>query len=129
MKRLALIVAALALPLGGCDTLSNVAASSAGLPASPAAVCDRSQWDENAGIGVETAYKAWRIAVEAALDANWIKGAFALRIAELDNKAYAFTLATQKAYDACNAASYLAASRSAIAALKDGIAALRTKGQ
>lgn len=127
MKRLALIFAALSLPLAACDTVAGVAAGTAGLPASPVEVCDRSQLDENAGIAVETAYKAWRIALELGVDTGLVKGALATKLAALDRTAYGLTLATQNAYKACNAAGYVSAARDANAAVQAAITALRNR--
>lgn len=128
MKRQLLIAAAFfALPLAACDTLSNVAAGGAGLPSSPVEVCDASQLDENVGIAVETAYKAWRIALELGVDTGLVKGALAAKLAALDNTAYGLTVATQSAYKACNAAGYATAATQANAAITQAIAALRNR--
>jgi hypothetical protein len=130
MRKLILAVVALfALPLAACDTLLSTAAPVAGVPSSPVVVADKTVLDEKVGIAVETAYKAWRVAVELGIDAGFVKGAFATKLAAIDNRAYTATLAVQAAYKAGNSAGYIAAAREANAAIRLGVEALRTKGQ
>lgn len=117
MKRLALIIAA-ALALPACATLTAAPPS---IPTAPAVVANRTVLDEKAGIAVETAYKAWRVAIELATDAGMITGAKATRVAEIDTRAYGATLAVQAAYRAGNAAGYIAAAREANAAIRLGL--------
>lgn len=107
MKRL--IIAA-ALAVAGCTTL----------PTAPSYVAEQTVLDERGAIAVELAYKAARMAVEAATDAGAIRGETAARFAELDNQAYGAVRAARSAYRAGNAASYEAAlteARGAVAQL------------
>lgn len=121
MKR-AILVAMASLSMVACTTVPTHVV---GVPTSPVVVADKTILDEKVGIAVETAYKAFRLAVELAVDSGVLKGDKAAKIAAIDNRAYAFTLATQRAYNAGNSASYISASTEALAAIKDGIAAMK----
>jgi hypothetical protein len=104
MKRM--ILAALApLALCGCAGLSALTS----LPAAPVAVANETTLDEQGALAVELAYKAARLAMETGVDAGAIRGETAVRVAELDNTAYAAVLAARRAYRAGNATSYGAA--------------------
>lgn len=127
MRSLILIAAAsLAFALPACS-VADTAAAVAGLPSSPAAVCDRSTMDEQAGTAVELGYKLFRTGVELATDLGSIKGQRAVYFANLDNQLFAGTQAVQQAYAACNAASYKAALDHANSLLKTAQAALAAK--
>lgn len=119
MNRFAAILgAALALVACAVPPVSN-------LPAAPVVVANSTILDEKVGIAVETAYKAFRVALELGVDAGQIRGERATRLAAIDRRAYAATLATQAAYRSTNSTSYVAASREAIAAITLGIAVLK----
>jgi hypothetical protein len=104
--------------------IGAAAADAAGVPA-PATVADGTKLDEGAAIMAEVAYKGWRIAVEAGIDAGWVKGSLATRLAAYDNAAYSATLAVQAAYRSGNAASYAAAVKEAHAAYDAAMVALK----
>lgn len=116
-----ILLALSALSLCSCNTLSALSQ----LPASPAAVCDRTLLDEQAGTGVELGYKAWRVGMELAVDSGKLHGAAATKIAAIDNQLFAGTVAVQTAYKACNAASYKQAISSAQATLVAATKALK----
>jgi hypothetical protein len=134
MRKLFLLAVALALTSCGTSidqptpstgvAIGAAAADAVGVPA-PGTYADKVKLDENAGIVVETAYKAWRIALEAGIDAGWVRGPLATRLADYDRKAYAATLATQAAYRSGNAASYTAAAKEANAAIDAAIIAFK----
>lgn len=107
--------------LTGCAAVSALSS----LPASPAAVCDRTLLDEQAGTGVELGYKAWRVGMELAVDSGKLHGAAATKIAKIDNQLYAGTVAVQTAYSTCNAASYRQAISKAQATLVAATNALK----
>lgn len=113
MKRLIL---AAGLALAGCN------GGIASIPTAPAEVADRTILDEKALTGIELAYKASRLAVEAGVDLGVIKGATASRFAVLDSKAYDAVTLARKAYGAGNARSYEAAVTEAQSAVADLLA-------
>lgn len=129
MRKLILIAAALAFALPACSAagIADAGAAVVGLPASPAAVCDRSTLDEQAGTAVELGYKLFRTGTELGVDLGVIKGQRATYFANLDNQIFTGTQAVQQAYAACNAASYKAAIANANALLKTAQAALAAK--
>lgn len=120
MKRIILAVTA-ALALSGC-ALAGLPTNL--LPTAPAAVADRTILDEKAAVAVELTYKAWRTAAEAATDAGWVKGAQAVKVADLDRRAYDAVKAVRAAYNAGNAANYKAAFVNAQKVLASASAAL-----
>ena len=131
IKRLLFPLVALALAACTPATVADrvvtggaVAADVAGVTP-PAVYADKTILDEKAGIGVELAYKAWRTAVEIAVDTGFLKGAKAAHVAELDKRAYAATLAVQAAYRAGNADRYATAVGEAKASIEAGIAAMK----
>lgn len=111
MKRL--IALALISALSACGSISTI-------PPAPASVADQTTLDEQGALAAELAYKAARVAIETGVDAGFIRGAAAARIAALDAKAYAALGVVRRAYEAGNAASYataLTSARSAVAEL------------
>lgn len=112
-----ILLAALALALPGCETLGSI-------PASPAAVANATSLDETAARSAEVGYKAFRLALELAVDLGKVKGAKATQMAELDNRLYAAVQAVRAAYRGGNAASYSAAAKEATIALERAQAAL-----
>ena len=100
MKRLIALALLCALP--ACRTVNTI-------PPPPAAVADQTVLDEQGALAAELAYKAARVAIETGVDAGFIRGTAAARIAVLDAKAYAALRIVRRAYEAGNAASYTAA--------------------
>lgn len=98
----------LALSLSGCGALPMLLGS---VPPAPVAVADRTVLDEQALTGLELAYKAGRIAVELAVDAGFIRGEVALKVARLDEAAFKALGVARTAYRAGNAESYNVALR------------------
>ncbi len=130
MRSFILIAAAAAsLALAGCGAMTNAAAGAVGLPASPAAVCDRTGWDESGGQLVELGYRLFRTGGEALVDAGKIKGARATQVRALDMKLFDATVLVQTAYKTCNAADYAVAIVYAKSLLKQGDAVLSKKGE
>lgn len=95
----------------------GLAAASLSLPACsgvlepPASVADKTKLDEQAAIGVNLAYKAFRLSVETGVAAGFIKpgSELALKIADADNRAYSAVVAVDAAYRAGNSADYTSA--------------------
>jgi hypothetical protein len=116
------LAALLPLALTACAGLSlpNV-------PTSPGAVAETTVLDEQGALGVELAYKAFRTALEVAVDAGVLKGANATKAAALDNRAYAAVGAARAAYRAGNAASYSQAVTEARNAITAALAAIGSK--
>lgn len=112
------VVLALCLALGACNGVGALT----GLPPSPVAAADRTVLDEQAITAVELAYKAARIAVETSVDAGFIKGAAATKVAALDDKAYAAVRVARGFYAAGNATGYFSAIGQAKAAVADLLA-------
>lgn len=108
------MAAALALSVAGCAGQGGI-----NVPAAPIDVADKTTLDETGARGVELAYKAFRSAMEIAVDYGVITGAAATRVADLDQRAYALTRAARAAYLAGNARSY----QDAVDAALEGIAA------
>jgi len=93
----------------------------------PAQVANATVLDEQAALGVELAYKAFRTALEVAVDAGVLRGAAASKAADLDTRAYLATLAVRGAYRAGNAANYAEAVTDARAAITAALAAIGSK--
>lgn len=110
------LVIASALALSACTTIPA--------PPPPATIADTTTLDETGAIGVEVAYKAFRTAMELAVDAGMLKGATALRVRDLDNRAYALVSAARAAYRAGNAATYSAAVDEALSVITSATAAI-----
>lgn len=111
------LILAAALALSACTTLPTV-------PPAPVVVADKTTLDESGALGVEVAYKAFRTAMEMAVDAGLLKGAAAERVKGLDNRAYALVGAARAAYRAGNALSYRQAVDEALAAITSATAAI-----
>lgn len=118
MRKLLFAAALLPLALAGCATLPSV-------PTSPGAVAETTVLDEQGALGVELAYKAFRTALEVAVDAGVLRGANATKAATLDNRAYAAVQAARAAYRAGNASSYTQAVSDARAAIAAALAAVK----
>lgn len=116
MRKFYLALALAYAPLAaGCSTI----------PTAPVDLADQTVLDEQAGAGVELAYKAFRTALELAVDAGVLKGDAATKAAALDNRAYGAVLVVRKAYAAGNATDYYAATTTARAAITDALAAIK----
>lgn len=121
MRKLFLAAAALSLSLTGCAGLGTLAS----VPTSPGQVADQTVLDEQAALGVELAYKAFRTALEVAVDAGLLRGQRAAQAATLDNRAYEAVQAARAAYRSGNAASYAQAVTNARAAIDAALAAVK----
>lgn len=121
MKRI-ILAAALALSLPGCA--GNIGIPS--IPAAPVEVADKTKLDENGARGAEFSYRAFRTALELAVDYGVLKGPAAAKAAKLDNDAYSLVLAARAAYRAGNARNYKEAVDAALAAV--GAATKAVKG-
>lgn len=123
MKKIILAVALLAAPvtLTGC----------ASFLASPASVANQTKLDEQAAIGVNLAYKSFRLAVETAVEANIVVpgSPLALKIADLDNRAFSAVQAVDAAYKAGNSNDYATAVARAYVAIDAAVAALKGRSQ
>ena len=120
MKRF--LIAFAALSLIGCTTTAGT-----GVIPTPVEYANRTALDEQAAVGVENAYKAFRMALELGVDTGVIKGERAVRAAKADQTAYTALLVLREAYKTANSADFLAAARSANIAIEQGIAAVRSK--
>lgn len=116
----ALLLLPLAAALAGCGLLTLPT----GVPPVPAAVANTTVLDEQAALGVELAYKAERIALETAVDAERLTGARATQAAALDDKAFAAVKIARRAYLAGNATDYVTAIAQARLAVADTLALL-----
>lgn len=119
MKKILLAFAALSLvPLGACETIST-----------PSEISDTTKLDEQGAIGVNLAYKAFRLSVETGVEAGLIKpgSELAIKIADADNKAFAAVQAVDAAYRAGNSQSYADAVARANAAIAAAVAIVRSK--
>ena len=133
MKRLGFIVALASLALAACTpaTIAGAVLSSAASGADavgvapPVSYANHTTVDEKAGIAIEVAYNAWWRALELAIDVGYVKPVNAARVAAIDNKAYAATVAAQHAYLAGNSASFKAAEAEAKAAIREGLALVK----
>ena len=114
MKRL--IALCLPLALMACGGVGETINS---LSASPAAVADSTTLDEQGALAAELAYKAARVAIETGVDAGFIKGATAAKVAKLDQRAFTALGVVRKAYAAGNATSYASALTAARSAISD----------
>lgn len=119
MRRIILLVCAL--------SLCACATTSATIPTAPSAAAQLTKVDEQAVTGAELAYKTWRIAVEAGVNAGFIKGATAAKVAQLDNQLYSALQAIEQAYAAANSNSLAAALVNFNGALAAGYSAIGGK--
>jgi hypothetical protein len=117
-----ILIAFAALSLIGC----NAAAGPVTVP-TPVEYANRTAVDEQAAVGVENAYKAFRMALELGVDTGVIKGERAVTAAKADQTAYNALLVLRHAYKTANSEDFLAAARSANIAIEQGIAAVRSK--
>lgn len=101
MKR-ALIIAAAALSLCSCSTLSLP-------PASPQEVASQTKADEMLLMGAEISYKAARSLAEASADAGLIDASVAAQIKAIDGQVFEGLGKARSAYQAGNATDYRAA--------------------
>lgn len=119
MKRIALLLAAFALPLSACAVPSAVAGG-------PVAVADQTKLDEQIGLSLTLAYTAAARAAALAIETGLVKDRAAIaRIGDLNRRAYAAVTAVRAAYLAGNSASYLSAITQARGAIGDLLAAVK----
>lgn len=112
MKKL-LLIGLGALSLAACTTTTG-GTGLGGIPASPAAVANKTVLDEKAGIAADTGYYAAnRLAALAIRTGIVTDKATIKRIGEIDTLAKAAVQKVRDAYDAGNATSYDAALREA----------------
>lgn len=119
MRKLFLAAMLVTGTLAGCTGMN--------VPTSPGAVASQTVLDEQGALGVELAYKAFRTALELAVDAGALKGARATQAAALDQRAYAAVGAARAAYRAGNATSYTQAVSEARGAITAALAAIGSK--
>ena len=127
MKRY--LIAALALacaPLSGCGLAPLLTGAPASLPASPAAVANHTTADESAARAAQTAFDAWELALNVALDAG-VHGPAAAQLLDYDKKVRAAFDAAKDAYHAFNATSYGAAISDMRDAITAGSAIIKAK--
>ncbi len=116
-KLLAGVMLALAVPaLAGCS-LGSIAG---GISSGPAAIADTTVLDEQAGVGVELAYKGFRLVAEAAVDSGQVTGSNAAKLQAFDLKAKAAVDTVRLAFEAGNSNSYTDAVAKAYAAIAGG---------
>jgi hypothetical protein len=117
------LAACATLPATGLDTAAAVA--DATVTTKPADVASTTVLDEQAALGVELAYKAFRTALEVATDAGVLRGTAATQAADLDARAYLAVLAVRGAYRSGNATSYGQAVTDARAAITAALASVK----
>ena len=115
MRKLILAATLAAMPLGGCAGLLPLLT---GVPASPAAVANKTTLDESAANAAHTAFDAWQLAVNIALDAG-LHGAKAAVVLDYDKKVREAYDAARDAYHAANADNF----RAAISDLREAVVA------
>ena len=125
------LILALTLLLGACATtppidLLPAAATVAdrALPG-PSTIADRTAADEQASIGVELSYKAFRTALEIGTDAGAFKGKRALVVAEIDDRVFAAVKAVRSAYRTANSPTFLASAEEARTTIEQALTALK----
>lgn len=110
-----LFLAIACLPLAACAGMSDMP----NMPMTPAAMSQRTVVDEQAINGVELGYKTFRLAAETAVDAGWVKGADAKKLADVDTKLYAAVHGAEIAYEYANANDFASALKVANKALEE----------
>lgn len=88
--------------LGGCAQLTQIAPP-------PDAIADMTTVDERGSLAIEVAWRAAGAALEAAVDSGRLTGAAAAKADRIDARAERFVGLARAAYDAGNAADYMAA--------------------
>jgi hypothetical protein len=120
MKRL--LIAFAALSLTSC-TAADVS-HAVGIP-TPVEYAARTAVDEQVGVGIENAYKGFRLALELGVDSGVITGARATAARAANNCAYRAVLVFRQAYKTANSADLLAAARSANIAIEQALASFK----
>lgn len=85
--------------LPACTTPSG---GSGGVGTTIPSVCERTVADEKALVGAQLAYKAFRVAVETGVNAGFISGTLAGRVAAADNRAFAALTTADTVYRTCS---------------------------
>ncbi len=116
MKRLMILAAAL---LAACTP--GQVSTAVGIP-TPIEYAERTAVDEQVGVGIENGYKAFRTAMELAVDTGFLKGERAATVQRANRCAYAAVNVYRQAYLTANKADLLAAARSANIAIEQATA-------
>lgn len=117
MKRFLIAFAALSL----CSCTAADVSHAVGIPV-PVEYANRTAADEQIGVGVENAYKGFRLALNFGVQSGFLKGDIAAK-AQLANRcAYRAVVVFRQAYKTANATDLLAASRSAHIAIEQAMA-------
>lgn len=116
----------LSLSVGFALASCGVSASVPQIPAAPVELADRTAADEQIAVGAENAYKAFRMALELAVDSGVLKGEAAAKAAKADQTAYTALLVMREAYKTANREDWINAARSANIALKQALATIRS---
>lgn len=116
------LIGFVALALCACTTAPPVS-----IPTSPSQVADSTILDEKGAIAIETAYKAFRTAVEILVDSGQLKGENAAKVAVLNAKINSAVIRVEQAYRAANSTSYNAAILEAKSLIEEGIALVRSR--
>ncbi len=93
----------------------------------PVSYAQRTAVDEQVAVNAESAYKAFRLALELGVDSGVLRGPRATVAAMADQRAYAALRVFRQAYRTANAKDFLAAARSANIAVEQAIATVRSK--
>ncbi len=115
-----MLIIAGALALSACGM-----ATPASIPPGPIEIANRTAADEQAAIGVELAYAAFRTALEIGTDAGVFNGPRAKPVAEADRRVYAAVLAMRAAYRTANSPNFLSVARESRTAIEQALAALK----
>ncbi len=122
MKRILISLSALALV--AC-TPGYITPGLGSVIVAPVEYANRTAMDEQAAVGVELGYKAFRQTIELGVDSGFIKGERAARAAAADRRAYAALLVVRQAYKTANAQDFLMAIRSGNIAIEQAVAAVK----
>lgn len=114
-----LIFALAAASLAACTP--GALSQAVGIP-TPIEYAERTAVDEQVGVGIENGYKAFRTAMELAVDTGFLKGARAATVQRANRCAYAAVMVYRQAYQTANKADLLAAARSANIAIAQATA-------
>lgn len=113
------LIAIAALSLSGCTVAQ--ASGVLGIP-TPVEYSARTAVDEQVAMGIDNAYKAFRLTAELGVDTGLIKGERATSIRRANRCAYQAVRIFREAYQTANSADLLAAARSANIAIEQAIA-------
>jgi hypothetical protein len=120
----AYLIAFAALALAACGVSSS---NPVGNIPTPVELASRTAADEQAAVASESAYKAFRLALELGVDTGVIKGERAARAAKADQTAYTALLVMRAAYKTANREDWINSLRSANIAIEQAVAIVRSK--